>query len=60
VVNRGAEDPVDLTTDGVTVCSLEPGEQIEVHFRDASAHIAQVGGASFYHRLRDKFGRLAY
>jgi NAD+ kinase len=58
VANKSAEDPVDVTTDGRTICTLGPREQIEVRFRRDVAQLAQVAGASFYHRLRDKFGRL--
>jgi NAD+ kinase len=60
VVNRSAEEIVDVTTDGHAACSLEPGEEVEVRFEPGRAQLAQVAGASFYHRLRDKFGRLAY
>jgi len=60
VVNRSAEEPVDVTTDGRPVCTLDPHEQVEVTFRDGMALLAQVGGATFYNRLRDKFGRLSY
>lgn len=59
VVNRSEDEPVDLMTDGRTVGSLEPGEEVEIRFRPDTAHIAQVGGASFYHRMREKFGRLS-
>jgi NAD+ kinase len=59
VRNRSSDEPVDLTTDGRNVCSLEPEEEVEIRFREGTAQIAQVGGASFYHRLRDKFGRLS-
>ena len=58
VTNRSADEPVDVTTDGRTVCTLAPREQVEVRFRHDMALLAQVAGASFYHRLRDKFGRL--
>jgi len=58
VTNRSADEPVDVTTDGRTVCTLGPQEQVEVRFRHDMALLAQVAGASFYHRLRDKFGRL--
>jgi NAD+ kinase len=58
VTNRSVEEPVDVTTDGRTVCTLGPEEQVEVRFRHDMALLAQVAGASFYHRLRDKFGRL--
>ena len=58
VTNRSADEPVDVTTDGRTVCTLGPEEQVEVRFRHDMALLAQVAGANFYHRLRDKFGRL--
>ena len=60
VVNRSTSEPVDVTTDGRTVCALEPEERIEVRFNESQALLAQVSGASFYHRLRDKFGRLSH
>ena len=60
VVNRSAEEVVDVTTDGHAACSLAPGEEVEVRFEPGKALLAQVAGASFYHRMREKFGRLAY
>ncbi len=59
VINKSSHEPVDVTTDGRTICVLGPREQIEVRFQRDVALLAQVAGASFYHRLRDKFGRLA-
>jgi len=58
VANKSDHEPVDVTTDGRKICTLAPREQIEVRFRRDMAQLAQVAGASFYHRLRDKFGRL--
>jgi NAD+ kinase len=60
VVNRSSEEFVEITTDGHAACSLAPGEEVEVRFERGKALLAQVAGASFYHRMRDKFGRLAY
>ena len=60
VVNRSAEEFVEVTTDGHGACSLGPGELVDVRFEEGVASLAQVGGASFYHRMREKFGRLAY
>ena len=60
VVNRSTSEPVDVTTDGRTVCALEPEERVEVHFVNQQALLAQVPGATFYNRLRDKFGRLSH
>jgi NAD+ kinase len=60
VVNRSNEEPVDLMTDGRSVSVLGPQERAEVCFRHDVAFLAQAHGASFYHRLREKFGRLSY
>lgn len=60
VANRSADEFVEVTTDGHAACSLGPGEQVEIRFEGGAASLAQVAGASFYHRMREKFGRLAY
>ena len=60
VANRSAEEPVDMTTDGRSVASLEPGGSVEIRFETGRVLLAQSPDATFYHRLRDKFGRLAY
>jgi NAD+ kinase len=60
VVNRSSGEPVDVTTDGRTVCTLAPQQRLEIRFRRERALLAQAPGASFYHRMREKFGRLAY
>ncbi|MBV9335876.1 MAG: NAD(+)/NADH kinase [Solirubrobacterales bacterium] len=59
VHNRSQEESVDVTVDGRPVCTLPPDEQIEARFVDAQGLLAQVAGANFYHRLREKFGRLS-
>ena len=59
VHNRSREEPVDVTVDGRPVGALAPGEQVAARFVDDQGALAQVPGASFYHRLREKFGRLA-
>ncbi len=59
IANRSREEPADVTLDGRPVCELAPGQACEVRFAPARALLAQVRGASFYHRLREKFGRLA-
>jgi NAD+ kinase len=59
VHNRSQEESVDVTVDGRPVCTLPPGEEIEARFVDDQGHLAQVAGANFYHRLREKFGRLS-
>jgi NAD+ kinase len=60
VTNRSSLEKVDVTTDGRPVCALAPGASMSVRFEHRQALLAQVPNATFYHRLRDKFGRLAY
>jgi len=57
--NRSPEEPVDVHADGRPVVELQPGEDIHVEFARSTAVLAQLPGASFYHRLRERFGRLA-
>jgi len=59
VHNRSREEPADVTVDGRPVCELAPGESLEASFADGRAALAQIPGATFYHRLRERFGRLA-
>jgi NAD+ kinase len=61
VTNRSArEDPVDMTTDGRAGRPIESGETVRIRFEEGRSLLAQTEGATFYHRMRDKFGRLAY
>jgi NAD+ kinase len=59
VRNRSLEEPVDVSVDGRPVCELAPGGGVSARFRDGLGTLAQTHDASFYHRLREKFGRLA-
>lgn len=59
VHNRSREEPVDVTIDGRPVCELPPAEHIEARFVHDQGCLAQLPGATFYERLREKFGRLA-
>jgi NAD+ kinase len=59
VTNRSRDEPVDMTTDGQQAGSVDPGETVSIRFGERSAQLAQEAGASFYRRMRDKFGRLA-
>ncbi len=59
VYNRSDEDPVDVTVDGRPTCALAPGGRIAARFVDDQGNLAQIAGATFYQRLREKFGRLA-
>jgi len=57
--NRSRDEPVEVHIDGRPVVELQPGEDIHVEFARSTALLAQLPGASFYHRLRERFGRLA-
>ncbi len=60
IENLSRGEDVEVTTDGRPVCALPPGEQLTVRFEHHKFLLAQLPGASFYHRFREKFGRLAY
>jgi NAD+ kinase len=60
VTNRSTSDPVDVITDGHAVGSLAPQAATVIRFEHGRALLAQAPGATFYHRLRDKFGRLSH
>jgi NAD+ kinase len=60
VTNRSRAEDVDVTTDGRTVCALPHEDTMSIRFEPGQALLAQLPGASFYQRLREKFGRLAY
>jgi NAD+ kinase len=60
VQNLSQREEVDVTTDGRPACTLAPGQELAVRFEHDRFLLAQVPGASFYHRFREKFGRLAY
>ncbi len=59
VDNRSREEPVDVSIDGRPVCTLEPGARLTTRFLADQGSLAQLPGATFYQRLRQKFGRLA-
>jgi NAD+ kinase len=60
VQNGSDNEPVDVTTDGRIVCALEPQGEMDIRFHHDKVLLAQRPGSNFYHRLREKFGRLAY
>jgi NAD+ kinase len=60
VQNGSESEPVDVTTDGRIICALDAHGEMDVRFRHDQVLLAQRPGSSFYHRLREKFGRLAY
>jgi NAD+ kinase len=59
VENTSDRDEVAISTDGRTVGELGPGDRLDVRFSDDEVLLAQIPGSTFYHRFRDKFGRLA-
>jgi NAD+ kinase len=60
VTNRSGIEEVDVSTDARQVCALAPEATMSIQFKHAQSLLAQAPGASFYHRLRDKFGRLSH
>ncbi|HEY8002518.1 MAG: NAD(+)/NADH kinase [Vicinamibacteria bacterium] len=60
VTNATGRDPVEVVLDGEPVGELASGAEMEVRFRDGVGRLAQLPGANFYRRIRDKFGRLAH
>ena len=59
VENGSERDEVAISTDGRTVGELGPRASLDVTFSDDEVLLAQIPGSTFYHRFREKFGRLA-
>jgi NAD+ kinase len=59
VTNAAGREPVDVVLDGEHVGELASGDSMEIRFRDGVGRLAQLPGANFYRRVREKFGRLA-
>ena len=57
--NASREDAAEVHVDGRPTVALPAGQDLTVQFGASSALLAQLPGASFYHRLRERFGRLA-
>ncbi len=60
VANVGDRNRVEVGVDGTKAGQLGPGEEVHVRFRNNLALLAQMEGENFYHRIREKFGRLAH
>jgi NAD+ kinase len=58
-IHNRARKEADIFVDGRPAGSLGSGESLTVHFVRDVACLAQAPGSSFYHRLRERFGRLA-
>ena len=57
--NASREEPVEIHVDGRPTAELPAGEDVHIEFGREHGTLAQLPGASFYHRLRERFGRLA-
>ncbi len=60
VTNRSRAEQVDVSTDARGAGALAPEGTMRIQFKQRQSLLAQTPGATFYHRLRDKFGRLSY
>jgi NAD+ kinase len=60
VVNQEGREPVDVMLDGEPVGELASGGEMEVSFHRGLGTLAQLPGATFYSRIREKFGWLAH
>ena len=38
---------------------LAPGAELTIRFEESVSRLAQLPSANFYHRIREKFGKLA-
>jgi NAD+ kinase len=59
VRNAAGREPVEISLDGDPAGELEPGAELEIRFEESVGRLAQLPGANFYHRIRQKFGKLA-
>jgi NAD+ kinase len=59
VRNAPEREPVEISLDGEPAGELEPGAALNIRFEEAVSRLAQVPGANFYNRIREKFGQLA-
>jgi NAD+ kinase len=57
--NASRAEPAEVHVDGRPTCVLPAGQDLTVTFGACHAQLAQLPGATFYHRLRERFGRLA-
>ena len=59
VRNAAGREPVEISLDGDAAGELAPGDGLEIRFEESVSCLAQLPGANFYHRIREKFGQLA-
>jgi NAD+ kinase len=60
VTNAAGREAVDVVLDGDHVGELASGAEMAIGFREEVGRLAQMPGANFYRRIREKFGRLAH
>jgi len=60
VTNRSPSEEVEVSTYARPICALAPEATMRIRFSHRQSLLAQTPGASFYNRLRDKFGRLSH
>jgi NAD+ kinase len=59
VSNAAGREAVEISLDGAASGELAPGDELAVRFAEGMGSLAQLPGANFYHRIREKFGRIA-
>jgi NAD+ kinase len=59
VANPAGRESVEISLDGEGAGELAPGDELEIRFEEGVGRLAQLPGANFYHRIREKFGKLA-
>jgi NAD+ kinase len=59
VRNAAGREPVEVSLDGEAAGELAPGDGLEMRFEESVSRLAQLPGSSFYHRIQEKFGKLA-
>jgi NAD+ kinase len=59
VRNAAGREAVEISLDGAPAGKLEAGAELEMRFEESVSKLAQLPGTNFYHRIREKFGKLA-
>jgi NAD+ kinase len=59
VSNAAGREPVEISLDGEDAGDLAPGDALQIRFEESVSCLAQLPGSSFYHRIQEKFGKLA-
>jgi NAD+ kinase len=59
VRNAAGREPVEISLDGEPSGELAPGDELVIRFEESVSCLAQLPGANFYQRIREKFGKLA-